>query len=71
MYTVNMGFVDLQDSNHSYAAGDTYPRQGLKPTKERTAELSGAGNGRKIPLIKEVKEAEQAAPKKKAAAKKE
>ena len=29
MYKVIKHFVDLQDNNHKYDVGDTYPRKGL------------------------------------------
>ena len=59
-YRVIEGFYDLQDpegkSFHLYNKGDIYPREGLEPTKERIAELSGKGNQRKQPLIEETAE---------------
>jgi len=59
-YRVIEGFYDLQDpegkSFHLYNKGDIYPREGLEPTKERIAELSGKGNQRKQPLIEETSE---------------
>ena len=70
MYKVIKYFVDLQDSNHEYNAGDVYPREGYTPTAERIAELAGSYNLQKQPLIEKVAEAAKAAPKKKPAAKK-
>lgn len=61
MYRVIEYFIDLQDNNHPYNAGDIFPRTGVKVTAERLAELAGSGNLQGKPLI--VKEAE-AAPKK-------
>lgn len=60
-YRVIEGFYDLQDQDgkgncHLYDKGDIYPREGLEPTKERIAELSGKGNQRKQPLIEETSE---------------
>ena len=71
MYKVLKYFVDLQDNNHPYdpAKGDTYPRKGLEPSAERIAELSGADNLQKTPLIAEIKEKAAPAPKKAAKAK--
>lgn len=51
MYTVIKHFVDLQDGNYSYEAGDTFPREGLNVSEERIAELSGSENLQKTPLI--------------------
>lgn len=67
-YRVIEGFYDLQDpegkSFHLYNKGDIYPREGLEPTEDRIKELSGKGNQRKQPLIKEIPEeiAEETAP---------
>ena len=60
MYKVIKFFTDLQDGNRIYDPADpscnTYPREGLKPTDARIAELSGSENKQGEPLIKEVKE---------------
>lgn len=55
MYKVIVRFKDLQDNNHVYEVGDTYPRKGKKPSLARVAELASAENKRKMPLIEEVK----------------
>lgn len=59
-YRVIEGFYDLQDpekdSYHLYGKGDIYPREGLEPTEERIAELSGKDNRRRQPLIEEIPE---------------
>lgn len=55
-YRVIKFFTDLQDNNHAYNVGDTYPREGLNPSEERIAELSGSENKQGVPLIKEVKQ---------------
>lgn len=71
MYTVIKHFTDLQDKNHPYYVGDDFPREGLKVTKERIAELSSANNKRREPLIalatsqEEPKEEPKAEPKEK------
>lgn len=52
MYKVIARFADLQDENHIYEIGDTYPRKGSKPSKERIEELAGDTNKIGIPLIK-------------------
>lgn len=70
MYKVVQFFHDLQDSRttkdgtvyHAYNVGDTYPRDGYKPSDERIKELSGRDNIRGIPLIEE----QEKAPKRKA-----
>lgn len=54
MYKVIKHFTDLQDNNHSYNVGDTYPRKGLEVKEDRIAELSGAENLQKTPLIAKV-----------------
>ena len=70
MYKVTRFFHDLQDSHttkdgtvyHAYNVGDTYPRDGYKPSEDRIKELSGRDNIRGIPLIEE----QEKAPKRKA-----
>lgn len=54
-YIVVKDFKDLQDNNHIYRVGDTYPRKG-KSLKKRIEELSTTANKRKEILIKEVDE---------------
>lgn len=66
MYKVIKYFTDLQDNNHPYNAGDTFPRKGLTVTEERLAELAGSENKQGVPLIEEVADK---APAKKAAKK--
>lgn len=51
-YTVIKRFSDLQDGNHVYEVGDTYPRAGVSPSPARIAELAGNKNRQKTPLIK-------------------
>ena len=53
-YTVIKRFSDLQDGNHVYEVGDTYPRAGVSPSPARIAELAGNKNRQKTPLIKVV-----------------
>ena len=70
MYKVTHFFHDLQDSHttkdgtvyHAYNVGDTYPRDGYKPSDDRIKELSGRDNIRGVPLIEE----QEKAPKRKA-----
>lgn len=52
MYKVIERFADLQDDNHIYEIGDTFPRKGSKPSKERIEELASDSNKIGIPLIK-------------------
>lgn len=54
MYKVIRYFTDLQDSNHAYNVGDTYPRQGVAVTGARVAELASAKNRQGVQLIEEV-----------------
>lgn len=56
MYKVIINFSDLQDNNHSYNVGDTYPREGLTPSEERIAELTGTNNKRGVALIEKAAE---------------
>ena len=60
MYKVIHYFTDLQDDNHEYNVGDTFPRIGLEVSDKRIQELAGSDNKQYKPLIDEVK------PKKKA-----
>lgn len=64
MYKVINYFTDLQDNGFAYNVGDTYPRNGLKVSPERIAELSGSNNKQGKPLIEEVKEPAKKAAKK-------
>ena len=50
-YKVLEYFTDLQDNNYAYHVGDTYPREGYTPTKERIEELASDKNIRKRPVI--------------------
>ena len=54
MYKVIKHFTDLQDNRYAYHEGDTFPREGLKVSAERLAELSSDKNKRKTPLIEEI-----------------
>ena len=59
MYEVIKHFTDLQDDNHPYYVGETFPRKGLKVTEERLAELAGSNNKQGQPLIKKVENPEE------------
>lgn len=61
MFRVIEFFTDLQDGNHAYNVGDTFPRDGLTVTADRIKELSGTQNKRGIALIEEVRGAEETA----------
>lgn len=56
MYKVIKYFTDLQDKEHPYHPGDTFPRDGVQVSAERLKELSGKDNKQGTPLIEEVKE---------------
>lgn len=56
MYRVIKHFTDLQDDNHPYEVGDAFPREGLKVSGARIAELSGKENKQHCPLIEKVEE---------------
>ena len=55
-YVTIKRFTDLQDGNHPYNVGDTFPREGLTVTDSRLQELSTTSNRRGIPLIEAVDE---------------
>lgn len=58
-YIVLVDFVDLEDKNKKYKAGDKYPKPANKKiTKERLLELSTNKNRRNKPLIEKVEEAQ-------------
>lgn len=57
-YKVIHYFTDLQDFNHPYKVGDTFPRLGLKVSEARLKELSSNKNKQKKPLIELVKDVE-------------
>lgn len=67
MYKVVQFFHDLQDYTttkngtvyHAYNVGDTYPRDGYKPSEDRIKELSGKDNIRGVTLIELVEEQEK------------
>ena len=56
MYEVIQYFTDLQDNNHPYGVGDTFPRNGFTVSQERLDELASDKNRRNIPLIKKVED---------------
>lgn len=51
-YKVIHYFTDLQDFNHPYKVGDTFPRVGMKVSDARLKELSSSNNKQKKALIK-------------------
>ena len=55
MYLTTRAFVDLEDGNYRYKAGEKYPRKGYKPTAERVKALKEGNNKARLKLIKEVK----------------
>lgn len=56
MYKVIVRFMDLQDNDHIYEVGDTYPRKGSDPSFDRIRELAGKKNKIGKVLIEEIKE---------------
>ena len=56
MYKVIKSFTDLQDNNHAYYVGDTFPHNGVEVGDERIAELSSDKNRLCVPLIEEIAE---------------
>lgn len=61
-YRVIKDFTDLQDDNHVYYAGDTFPREGVEVENARCLELSTEANKRGEVLIEVVEEAGDAVP---------
>jgi hypothetical protein len=55
MYKVVKHFTDLQDDNHAYNTGDTFPRKGFKVDEKRIQELLGNDNKQGTSLIKRAK----------------
>lgn len=55
-YKVLKSFADLSDGKHTYAVGDTYPREGVKVSPDRIHELSTSMNSHGTPLIQEAEE---------------
>ena len=51
-YKVIHRFTDLQDFNHLYNVGDTFPRIGMNVSQSRIDELASSKNKLKTPLIK-------------------
>ena len=56
MYKVIKSFTDLQDNNHAYSVGDTFPHNGVEVDAERIAELASDKNRMGVPLIEEIAE---------------
>lgn len=56
MYRAITLFTDLQDNGYKYMPGDTYPRHGLEPSKDRIEELLTNKNRRNKPMIEKVEE---------------
>ena len=56
MYKVIHFFTDLQDNNHAYNVGETFPRSGVSVSDERLAELAGLHNKQGRRLIEKVAE---------------
>ena len=55
-YKAIENFKDLLDNEYKYRAGDTFPRSGYTPSKERIEELLSCENKRGRAVIEEVKE---------------
>lgn len=56
MYKVIKAFTDLQDNNHLYKEGDTYPREGFDVLPSRIKELATTQNRRGEILIQEIED---------------
>lgn len=59
MYKVIKRFIDLQDENYKYDVGDVYPRDGQSALPSRAKELAGKNNKQGVPLIEEIKDANE------------
>lgn len=62
MYKAVVYFTDLQDDRYAYNPGDVFPREGLKVSAERIAELAGSNNKRGYPVIKLAEQEKPAEP---------
>ena len=56
MYRVLRFFRDIQDNNHAYHVGDTFPHGRMAVSEDRLMELSTDANRRHVPLIEKVEE---------------
>ena len=56
MYKVIKDFIDLQDNNYKYHAGDMFPRNGIEISEQRFEELATYKNRRGIPVIEKIAE---------------
>lgn len=54
MYKAIEMFTDLQDGDHKYEIGDTFPRKGKRVNPARYAELAGPDNKRGAPVIEKI-----------------
>lgn len=61
-YRVIKFFTDLQDREHPYNVGDSFPRPGHEVSEERIKELAGSDNKRHTPLIEKTEEKPEIAP---------
>lgn len=65
MFKVIKEFFDLQDGNHVYKVGDTFPHGKKTISASRIEELATKKNKQGVPLIEEIPEEPIAEPKKK------
>lgn len=56
MFRVIKFFTDLQDKEHPYNVGDSFPREGMTVSEDRIKELSGYNNRQRTPLIEKIEE---------------
>ena len=56
MYIVTRPFTDLSDNNRMYKVGDTYPAEGVKPTKARVKELLTGNNSTGNAYLREIED---------------
>jgi hypothetical protein len=59
MYEVIKDFVDVQNNNHLYRVGDSFPYNGADVSEDRCAELASTSNRCGVALIKAIDKAEK------------
>ena len=59
MYEVIKDFVDVQNNNHLYRVGDSFPYNGADVSEDRCAELASTSNRCGVVLIKAIAKAEK------------
>lgn len=63
MFRVIHVFFDLNDNNHRYLVGDTFPHKGVEVDEDRIKELATKKNKLGFPLIEKVEDKPEETPK--------